>query len=145
MSDPVFRLMLPGADVDRHRPDQAVIDRDLDSLKIDTEADPAHAGIIFLDWKDPAKIVPIDNTILLDSFKHDFNQTPIVVASYKFENGTVLLRGTLPFQLGALGLITMDTDEDNVNLKYYSTDFQGFVVPPFLMQLRYYVMANPGY
>lgn len=145
MSDPKFRLMLPGADIDRHRPQDAVIDRDLDSLKIDTTADPAHAGIIFLDWKSTTRIVNFDETVLLDSFPHKFGKTPIVVASYKFENGTVLLRGTLPFQLGALGMILMDTDDNNVNLKYYSFDFSGLPVPPFLMQLRYYVMANPGY
>lgn len=141
-----FRLALPGTDVHRGRPQDMVLDSRLDSPKIDTTASPPHAALIFLNWNRTAGI-PDDTTLLLYSFPHNYNQIPIVIAAYKFDNGSNVLKGVLPFQLGGQGIITMDADEENINLKYYSID--GNVSPtdilPFIMQLRYYVMAEAGY
>lgn len=147
MTDGVFRLVLPGGDAKRPRPKLIIVDRDMDVPKIDTSADPEHAGIIFLNWESTGITMPINTFRILDKFPHDLNQIPTVVASYKFENGSVSLKGTLPFQYGALGVITMDTDDENINLKYESFDanIPGTAIPPFLLQLHYYVMSNAGY
>lgn len=144
MSDEVFRLALPNKDVHRGRPEDMAVDSRYHNPKIDTQAVPAHAGLIFLDWRDTA-IIAYDTVRILYSFPHNYGRIPTVIASYKFDNGTVILKGTLPFQLGALGMIVMDADEVNINLKYYSFDFLGTNLPQFTMQIRYYVMAEQGY
>lgn len=144
MSDEVFRLALPGFDVHRGKIEQMILDSQYPSPKVDTQAVPTHAGLLFLDWQD---ITPInyDEVKTIFSFPHRLGRVPIVIASYKFDNGTVVLKGTLPFQLGAFGIITMDADEKNVNLKYYSFDIFGNNMPQFTMQIRFYVMAELGY
>lgn len=141
----VFRLALPGFDVHRGRPEQMVADNRLDSPKIDTMANPAHAGIIFLNWTRTAG-VPLDTFLMVYSFPHNYNQMPTVIAGYKFDNGSVVLNGVLPFQLGGQGILTMDADDTNINVKFYSTDGSIPVsdIQAFIMQLRYYVMAEPG-
>lgn len=140
----IFRMALPGFDVHRGKPEQMVLDNLTDSPKIDTQAKPPHAGIIFLDWKDTTPI-GFDVIKKIHSFPHTYNQIPEVIASYKFDNGSVNIKGTLPFQLGGLGMIVMDANETNVNLKYYSFDSGGNTLPVFTMQVRFYVIAAPGY
>lgn len=145
MSDKdVFRIALPGFDVHRGKIEQMVMDNRYPSPKIDTQAVPPHAGLIFLDWRDTS-VVNYDVVKTIYSFPHRMGKIPIVVASYKFDNGTVVLKGTLPFQLGSFGMIVLDADEKNVNLKYYSFDFLGNNMPQFTMQIRFYVMAELGY
>lgn len=140
----VFRLALPGFDVHRGKPEQMVLDAVHDSPKIDTQATPPHAGIIFLNWQDTS-VIAYDTVKLITSFPHKYNQTPTVIGSYKFDNGFTILRGTMSFQVGALGMLVLDADETNINLKYYSFDFLGTNMPTFTMQIRFYVMAEAGY
>lgn len=139
-----FRLAQPGFSIYSSKPEQMVLDNLLDSPKVDTAPDPPHAGVIHLNWQDTTP-VPNDTTKDLWSFPHHFKQTPIVVASYQFDNGFVTPKGTLPFQNGALGMILMDADDQNVHLKYYSFDLFSSLVGPFTMQIRFNVMAEPGY
>lgn len=140
----VFRVALPGFDVHRGKLEQMALDNRMPSPKIDTAASPPHAGIIFVDWQDTS-IIAFDTTKLIYSFRHNYGQIPTVFASYRWDNGSTILRGTLPFQLAALGMITIDADETNINLKYYSFDFLGTNLPVFTMQVRFYVIAELGY
>lgn len=141
-----FRIALPGNDVHTARIQDLAIDRRYPNPKIYTKANPPHTGIIFLNWASSIGI-NFQTTKILHPFKHNYNYIPTVFASYKFDNGSQVLRGTLPFQYGALGIITMDADDTNINLKYYSTDaaIPATTIPPFTMQIRFYVMAESGY
>lgn len=143
----VFRLAQPGFDVLRGKIGRMILDNNYAVPKIDTQANPPHAGIIFLNWADkPSGLA--DGTIqILDSFPHYYNKMPTVMGNYKFDNGGTILGGMLPFQLGALGIIVLDADDVNINLKYYSIDtaFPSIDIPAFLMQIRFYVMADHGY
>lgn len=143
MSD-VYRMALPGFDVHRGKVEQMVADNRYPSPKIDTQATPPHAGIIFVNWTDTS-IIANNTTKLIYSFPHRYNQVPTVIASYKWDNGTIIQRGILPFQLGAIGMIIIDADLKNINLKYYSFDFLSINVPVFTMQVRFYVFAEAGY
>lgn len=140
----VFRIALPDKNAERGKPDEMAVDSRYSNPKIDTQANPPHAGTIRLTWNDTT---PIGNgtTKLLYSFAHQYGYVPTVIASYRFDNGINVLKGTLPFQLGAFGVLTIDADEKNVNLKYYSVDTSGDPTPTFAMQIHYYVMAERGY
>lgn len=140
----VFRMALPGFDAIRGKVEQMITDSRYASPKIDTQAVPPHAGVIFLNWTD-TNIINYGVTRLIYSFPHNYGRIPTVFASYKFDNGTTVLRGTLPFQYGALGMITIDADEKNINVKYWSFDFLGNNIPAYTMQIRFYVMAEAGY
>lgn len=107
---------------------------------------PAHAGNIFLNWASTTKSASLDTTLILDSFPHGFKYIPSVFGTFKFDNGTTQREGTLPFQFGSLAIITLDADATNINLKYYSLDagIPATTIPQFNMQIRYYVMVEPG-
>lgn len=140
-----FVVAREGFDADTARVWETVVNDLYPNPKIDTTANPAHAGIIFLDWRNTTGILG-GITRILDSFPHNYGYTPSVFASYGFDNGTLRSGGTLPLQIGALGVIFIDADETNINLKYYSTDTAGPAtpIPAFLLQARYYVMAERG-
>lgn len=140
-----FRVALPNNDI-RANLDQLAVDSRYPSPKIDTQASPPHVGLIFLNWASSSIALADGTTKLLTFFPHNYNYTPTVFASYKFDNGSNILKGTLPFQNGSLGMILMDADSVNVNLKYYSFDssFPSTNISPFLMQIRFYVMAEGG-
>ncbi len=140
----IFKLSLPNNDVKRARIQDVVLDSTYPNPKINTKADPPHAGTISLNWVDTTG-VPYATTKLLYSFAHGYNKMPTVFASYKYDTGLVVRRGTLPFQLGALGMISIDADAKNINLKYYSFDIFDTPIPPFIMQIRFYVMVEHGY
>lgn len=139
----VVRVTLPNKDLKLGKVIDMALDSRYPSPKIDTLATPPHAGIIFLNWVDTTTI-PDGTTKLLYSFPHGYNKAPTVFGSCKFDNGTTILKGTLPFQLGALGIILIDSDDKNINLKYYSIDIFSLVIPAFTMQVRFYVMAEHG-
>lgn len=142
----VFRLARLNEDVLRGKVDKMILDSRYPVPKIDTQATPPHAGIIFLNWADTTAI-PNDTVKLLTYFPHGYNKMPTVIGNYIFDNGSVRLKGVLPFQNGALGEIIIDSDEKNINLKYYSFD-QGIpatAITPFLMQVKFYVTAEHGY
>lgn len=141
----VFRVALPNNDIRAHL-DSMAVDSRYASPKIDTLASPAHVGLISLNWNSSTIALPDTTIKLLYYFPHNYNYTPTVFASYKFDNGANILKGTLPFQNGSLGIILMDADTKNINLKYYSTDAGAPAsnIPPFIMQIRFYVMAEQG-
>lgn len=137
----VVRVALPGVDVKQARVWETAIDNLYPNPKIDTAPTPPHAGIIDVNWTRTAA-VPDDTTILIHSFPHGYGYTPTVFASHETEG---ISTGTLPFQLAALAVITIDADEENINLKYYSIDNSGSAITPFVMHVRYYIMAERGY
>lgn len=138
-------MALPDRDVKRGRAVDMVLDARYPSPKIDILPNPPHAGIIFVNWNDTTGLAA-GNIKLLYSFPHGYGYVPTAFASYRFDNGSNILRGTLPFQNASIGEIIIDTDEINVNVKYYSFDQN--VVPlaigPFTMQIRFYVMSEHG-
>lgn len=142
----VFRIALPGKDVKEARVWETAVDNLYPNPKIDTAPTPPHAGIINLNWTRTAAVTN-NTTVLIHSFPHGYNHVPTVFASYSFSNATVTtpIKGTLPFQLGAIAIITIDADATNINLKYYSTDAGATAINPFTMQIRYYVMAEKGF
>lgn len=140
----VVRIALPGADIIRGKVEEMVLDSVYPSPKIDTTASPMHVGTIYLNWDSTASVA-YDTIKLLYSFPHNYDYIPSVFAAYRFDNGSNILQGTLPFQNGALGMITIDADEKNINLKYYSFDLFSSAIIPFNMQIRFYVMAEEGY
>lgn len=142
----VFRVALPNTDVARGKAVEMVLDNRYPNPKIDTLASPPHIGTIFLNWTNTSGIAD-GVTELVYSFAHGYNSIPTAFASYKFFNGTSTIKGTLPFQYGALGVLTIDTDDTNVNIKYYSIDgtIPAVTIPAFTMQIRFYVMAEQGY
>jgi hypothetical protein len=139
-----FRLALPGTDTDNAHIDQLAVDARYPNPKIDTLASPPHAGIIFINWTDTTPIAS-GTTKIIYSFPHNYSTIPTDFASYKFDNGSNILRGVLPFSNGVLGVIFLDADEKNINLKYLSTDVGTTVIPAFTMQVRFYVMSEHGY
>jgi len=140
-----FVISQPGFSASRARPWQIVLSSDLPNPKIDTQVNPPHVGILTVNWNDTTPIAD-DTTRLMYSFPHNYNHIPSVFAAYYFDNGTTQRRGTLPLQLGAIGMITVDADSKNINFKYYSIDVFGpTAIPVFLLRLRFYVMAEHGY
>lgn len=142
----VFKLALPGNDALKASVSNEVVDSLYPNPKINTKANPPHTGIIRLHWVSSGVTVPYDQTNILYSFPHGYGYVPTVFGNYKFDNGSIIRRGTLPFQYGSLGIIVMDADDTNVYLKYFSYDLSvGLTaVPPFEMQVRFYVMAEQG-
>lgn len=140
----IIKLSLPGIDVKSSRLSDEVIDSRYANPKIDTEATPPHTGIVFLAWNTTGLIYPIGTNRILYSFSHGYSYIPTAFAAYSFDSGATRVKGTLPFQLGALGIITIDTDATNVNIKYHSVDVTATAVPAFTMQIRFYVMAERG-
>lgn len=138
-----FSIALPGKDVYRGKVTDMVIDSRYPSPKIDTTAKPPHAGIVFVNWSSSISLASGDSRLIY-SFPHNYNNIPTVMASYEFDNGSARLKGTLPFQYGGLGIITIDADNKNINIKYYSTDFAATVIPAFTMKIRFYVMSEQG-
>lgn len=113
--------------------------------KIYTFASPPHAGTIFLAWSTVGLTQANGTTKLIYSFAHHLDYVPTVFASHDFTNGVIERRGTLPFQYGALGMITIDADATNINVKYFSLDLADTTpIPVFNMTIRYYVMVEPG-
>jgi hypothetical protein len=139
----MFRIALPDKDVRRGKITDMVIDDRYPSPKIDTLAQPPHAGIINVNWNDTTTI-PSGTVKLIHSFPHPYATAPTAFASYAFDNGLRRIKGTLPMSLGVIGILTIDTDDENVNLKYFSTDSGGSPIPAFTAQIRFYVMAEPG-
>ncbi len=139
----IFRVALPDKDARRGKITDMVVDNRYPSPKIDTAARPPHAGLIFLNWNDTTAI-PSGTTKVIYPFPHRYNTCPTAFASYSFDNGTQRIKGTLPLQIGALGMLTIDTDDTNVNLKYFSFDTGSTPIPAFTAQIRFYVMAEPG-
>lgn len=139
-----FTLVLPGADVRNPTLSDIIVSEKYPNPKVLTTANPEHAGDIFVNWQ--SSIALPDGAIqLIDLFPHGYDYVPTVIGTYKFDNGFGKIEGTLPFQYGALGIIVLDADATNINLKYYSLDLSGAVtIPPFTMTVRYYVMAERG-
>lgn len=141
----IFKISLPGTDVKNARIQDLVLSSLYPNPKIDTTASPPHAGIIFLNWQAVGLSQANNTTKLIYSFSHGYDYIPTAFAAYKFDNGSLVTDGVLPFQYGNLGEITIDTDPTNVNIKYQSIDLASTtVIPPFLMQIRFYVMADRG-
>lgn len=141
----VFKLAVKGVRVQGARAKDLIIDSDHPNPKISVLANPPHAGNIFLDWQSTTG-VDFETIITLYPFPHGFQYVPTVFASYQFDNGSVKEGGTLPFQLGALGMIVIDADATNINLKYFSFDqsIPATAISPFTMNIRYYVLVEPG-
>lgn len=141
-----FRVALPGNDLNRGKAVEMAVDARYANPKIDTQSNPPHAGILYLNWSSTAGIAA-GTLRTIYSFPHGYNSIPTAFATYKFDNGANILKGTLPFQFGALGVIIIDTDDKNVNIKYVSTDQtpSPLAIGPFTMQIRFYVMAEHGY
>lgn len=140
----IFRIALPGFDVHRGKLEQMVLDSAVPSPKIDTTADLSHAGIIHLNWTDTTPIAD-GTTKTIYSFKHNCSQIPSVFANYTWDGGSGVRKGVLPLQYGALGMILLDADATNINLKYYSFDSSSTAISAFVMEIRYYVMSDLGY
>lgn len=140
----IFKVALPNNDVARARVQDLVIDNRYPNPKINVKANPPHTGIIFLAWNDTTAVAD-QTTKLIHSFPHGYNSVPTVFASHKFDNGSTIRKGTLPFALGVLGIITIDADIKNVNVKFYSTNVFSNPMPAFTMQIRFYVMVETGF
>lgn len=138
-----FRVALPGEDVYRGKITGLALDRRYSNPKIDTTAQPPHAGIVFLNWADTSAIT-FGTVKTVYSFRHGCRRCPAVFASYTFDNGVQRPKGTLPIFMGALGVLTIDADDTSVSLKYFSTDLGATPIPAFTAQIRFYVMTDSG-
>lgn len=139
----VFRIALPDKDVHRGKVVEMVLDSRYASPKIDTLASPPHAGLIFLNWTDTTGILG-GITKILCSFPHGYNNyVPTVVGLYQSITGG---GNTLPLQIGAIGMLTIDADQTNINLKYFSIDpfNPATAITPFILIIKFYVMAEHG-
>lgn len=139
----VFK-MSSGVDINRAGVQDLVVDSEHGSPKIYTLARPPHTGDIFVNWQTTTPI-PLGTTKIIYSFPHNFTYTPTVFASYRSDDGVNQRAGTLPLQFGAIGMITIDADATNINLKYFSFDISGTGnIGPFTLQVRFYVMVERG-
>jgi hypothetical protein len=82
---------------------------------------------------------------MLYSFPHNYGYIPTVIGTSEFDNGVQQVKGMLPVQIGAMGMVILDSDTTNVNLKYFSFDFGATPIPPFTLKIRFYVMAERGH
>lgn len=143
----IFKIALPGSNVRDSKLNEEAIDSLYPSPKVSTLAQPPHAGIIFLNWSSTTIALGQNTTKLLYSFPHGYNYIPTAIGNYRFDNGSTIQTGTLPFQYGGLGLINLETTRTAVNLQYVSFDLalSPFTpIPPFLMRVRFYIMAERG-
>ena len=142
----IFKLALPGKDAKDARLSDTIVDSKYPNPKVSTIAQPPHAGIISVNWH--SSIALASGTVkVIYSFKHGYDYIPTVIAVYDFDNGSNIQTGLLPFQYGALGLITIDADDTNINLKYISFDTSApsTAISPFIMKVRFYVFVERGY
>lgn len=141
-----LKVALPGKDISSSDLQDFVLNSLAASPKINTKALPVHAGIIRVNWQSSNIAVALNTTRVLYSFPHGYNYVPTVFGVHHFDNGSFQTDGVLPFQYGGLGMLLIDADATNINLKYFSTDFSNtFPVTPFFMQVRFYVFAERGY
>lgn len=136
-------ILVKDGNVDNPDISNIIIDTAYPNPKIYTKANPPHAGIISVNWQSAISISQ-GTTRILDYFPHNLGYIPTVFGTFKFDTGLVIREGTLPFQYGGIGMIFIDADLDNINLKYHSTDIGAVVIPSFIMQVRYYVMVEAG-
>ena len=141
-----FTLVKPGFNVHRPHPADIILSDLYPTPKINTKAKIPHAGVIFLNWASGAGRLGSPTPYIFDSFEHGFDYIPTVFATYKYNDATRIVEGTLPFQFGALGLFAMSADKTNINLEYYSYDVMdpATAIDPFTLQIRYYVMVEHG-
>lgn len=140
-----FKIALPGSDIHTSKLKDEVVNSLYPNPKIDATAQPPHAGIIFLNMANTNLIVAYDATYIFYKFPHNYGYVPTCIGNYIFNNGGVDRNGVLPFQYGGLGMVILDADATNINLKFLSFDLGSTPVTPFTMQVRFYVMSEPGY
>lgn len=141
-----FKISIPGVSVQDAKPSEETVDSTYPSPKVNTLATPPHAGIIFVDWSSSTQTQALGTTRVLYKIPHGYNYIPTVFGNYIFDNGTRKIRGMLPFQYGSLGMIILDTDKTNANLKYISLDLANTTpITPFLITVRFYIMAERGH
>lgn len=140
----IFKIVLPNNDVKSAALQDTVVDSIYPNPKIDTAATPPHTGIININWASNGVVIPSATSKVLYSFPHGYNYAPLVIGAYRFDNGTRILQGVMPFFFGNIGLVLLDSDAKNVNVKYFSTDDTA-VIPNFIIQIRFYVTAERGY
>lgn len=143
----IFKIVLPGSKVDNSRVAEDIVNSAYPNPKVDTTASPPHAGIIFLNWASTGITMASGTSRLLYSFPHNYNYAPGVFGVCAFDAGSGVKHGPTPFFIGAIGVIVLESDRNNVNLKYFSSDIGGplTAISPFTMRVRYYVFAERGY
>lgn len=145
MSDK-FKIALPGSDVSSASLKELILDSTYPSLKVDTLANPVHAGIISVDWKTTGLVIPANTTKILYQFQHNYDYIPTVIGTYAYDAGLTKSEGLLPLLLEggtATAVLTIDSDKTYINLKYYSGDGSNSI-SPFLLKVRFYVFAERG-
>lgn len=140
-----MKISLPGFDVKSSHISEEVIDSLYPNPKIDTKASPVHAGIIDVNYAGASLVAPLDGVIVIYSFPHNYSYVPTVLGNFRFDNGVVVRYGILPtgFVLSAGGVLTIDADPTNINLKYISLN-NSTTISAFLLKVRFYVMAERG-
>lgn len=142
----IFKIALPGFNFRDSKPNEEAVDSLYPSPKVSTIARPPHVGIIFLNWQTSGIVMNFNTNRILYSFAHGYNYIPTAFSVCQFDNGSVKVNGTLPFAIGAIGGIVVDTDSINVNFRYKSSDLSNATpIPPFTMRLRFYVFAERGH
>jgi hypothetical protein len=139
----MFKISKPGVDVQDASSSETILDNLRSSPKIDTTAIPPHAGVIELEWTTSGIIVPYGETRVLYSIPHGYDHLPTAIGLF---TSVTQGAGRLPFEIGAIGVLILDADSVNVNLKYFSSDLVGTtVIPPFSLTIRYYIFAERGH
>lgn len=136
-----FKISLPGFDVHNSRISEEVVDSLYPNPKIDATANPKHAGIVYVNWTSTASITA-NSTRVIYTFPHGYNYVPSVFGTYHFDNGTNRVNGVMPLQIGAIGMLVLDADATNINLKYFAINTS--VVLAFTAQVRFYVFVERG-
>lgn len=144
-----LKIALPNTkDVQDDRVEDLAISSQYPSPKIDTKANPPHAGIIFINWVSAGILVSRDTPRILYSFPHSYNYAPLAFASYEFTDGTVRSRGVLPFTctvaVGAHAEVTIESDKTNVYIKHVPLFTPAAAQQPFNIKIRFYVFAERG-
>lgn len=142
----IFKIALPGFSYRDAKPNEEAVDSLYSSPKVNTLAQPSHVGILSINWQTSGIVMPFSTNRIIYSFPHGYSYIPVAFAVCQFDNGSVRVNGTLPFGIGALGEVIIDTDATNVNFRYLSSDLSNATpIPPFLLRARFYVFAERGH
>lgn len=151
----VFKIALPGKDINRASLQEEVLDSTYPSPKINSFANPPHAGIVKIHNtmnSSPLPAFGVTNTLY--SFPHGYDYVPTVFGNYIIynkpdTNPNDSFAGQLPevfvnASSELLILLTIEADLNNISINMLGLKVAPSTIAPYIFYIRYYVMAERG-
>lgn len=132
----IFKVSLPGIDVNKARPHETVVDSDFPNHKIKKNQNPTHRGLIQLGLNNTYAV----GTTTVYTMAHGYNYTPMVWATIA-DNSTTNIFGFQPY---ASGVQQVDVKTDSKNM--YVVVIASLIpwTPNIILNISYALFADNG-